>query len=99
MSLVCETVGEAMGGAPDHATLFSAKERNVSRSVAAARQFAHYTMHETLGYSVTFIARTTNTTRANVFSNVRKCRQMSELYPDYTAIKNKIENKIKEMQP
>jgi len=77
-------------------TLFAEKNKNVPRGVSLARQISHYIMHNTLGYSVTFIARTTNTTRANVFTNVRKCRQLSELYPDYAEIKNKTENKIKE---
>lgn len=97
-SLVCEAVGEVFGETPDTDTLFSVKKRNINRRVSAARQFTHYLLHKTFGYSITFIARMTQTTRTNVFSNIRKCRQLSEIYPDYATIRNKIDEKIKETQ-
>jgi len=90
---VCGTVGEAYGETPDPKTLFASKSGNVRRSVAAARQFAHYAMHRLLGFSVTYIARATGTTRACVFSNVRKCEKLTDLYADYQEIKDKILNK------
>lgn len=91
---VCGIVGEVYGDTPDSTALFSDKEKNVRRNVAAARQFSHYTMHCILGYSVTFIARMTETTRNNVFRNVKKTKDLIGTDPQYKIINDKIKEEI-----
>lgn len=91
---VCGIVGETYGETPDCATLFSDKGVNVRRSVSAARQFSHYAMHCILGYSVTFIARMTGTTRNSVFRNVKKTKDLIGTDQQYRIINDKIKEKI-----
>lgn len=95
IKIVCDVVGvNPLNFVEEYRTLFGCKERNVLREIATARQLVHYVMHCELGYSVTFTAKMTETTRGNVFNNVRKAKGFLQVDNEYRELLERIKELI-----
>lgn len=98
--IVCEVVGlNPLNLNADYRALFGSKECNVLRDIATARQLVHYVMHCELGYSVTFVAKTTGTKRDSVFRNVRKAKGFLGIDRNYKKLLERIKERINNERP